>query len=358
MKRKLVALLLSGLMAVGGLSLHMPAAVQAEEADEQGCEWTTREHITDYAVTKDSDGQLTLTVSLTGLSPEDTVKGTNAGFIQLYPLEKYVGDEMDGTDEMDYFLAVLDEWMINEDHLYPYSLQIEQDGTYVLPDLKGDKTYYVYAMAYEWHGLMPGEDSGEHLPLYLGSGTPTKDSGNTSGDNPPADDTPADDKPADNPPADNPPAVSGNKTKTDPYKIFEDNLTSQIRGAQSGSTIVLDQGVPSLSNAVMKELLKKQDVSLKLVFTYNDKDYVILIPAGAALDNDIPWYGPLYLAEHFGNSAGTENTTSAGGTYVVQSGDTLSKIAAANNMTLKQLLKKNPQIKDADKIVTGQKLDL
>ncbi len=27
--------------------------------------------------------------------------------------------------------------------------------------------------------------------------------------------------------------------------------------------------------------------------------------AGEALDNDIPWYGPLYLAQYFGNSAGT-----------------------------------------------------
>ena len=106
----------------------------------------------------------------------------------------------------------------------------------------------------------------------------------------------------------------------------------------------------------MKELLKKGDISLKLEFTYNEEEYVIVIPAGAALDNDIPWYGPLYLAQQFGNSAGAENTSDAA--YTVKYGDTLRKIAAVNHMKLKQMLTKNPQIKDANKIVVGQKLDL
>ncbi len=351
MKKK-IALFLGAVMAVGGLSLNMPAAVQAEEADEQGCERTTREHITDYAVTKNSDGQLTLTVSLTGLSPEDTVKGTNAGFIQLYPLETYVGDGSE-TDDLEFYLAVLDEWMINEDHHYPYPLTIQQDGTYVLPDLKGGKTYYIYAMAYEWHGLLPGEDAGEHTPLYLGCGTATKGSADT-----PSDDTPSGDIPSGDIPSGDAPADNGNKTGTDPYKTFENNLTGQIREAQAGSTIVLDTGVTTLSNSVMKELLKKEDVSLQLEFTYNDTEYVIFIPAGSALDNDIPWYGPLYLAQQFGNSAGTGAASKAAGTYTVQSGDTLSGIAAANHMTLEQLLTKNPQIRDANKIVVGQNLNL
>ena len=111
----------------------------------------------------------------------------------------------------------------------------------------------------------------------------------------------------------------------------------------------------------MKELLKKGDVSLKLEYTYNDQDYVVVIPAGAALDNDIPWYGPLYLAQQYGNSAGTgaaATAPGAGTSYEVKSGDRLGKIAAANNMTLKQLLEKNPQIKDANKIKVGQKINL
>lgn len=103
----------------------------------------------------------------------------------------------------------------------------------------------------------------------------------------------------------------------------------------------------------MHELLEKKDVSLRLEFTYQDKEYVIVIPAGAALDEDVSWYGPLYLEQHFGNSAGSASSEAAG-TYVVQSGDCLSRIAAANKMTLKQLLAKNPQIKNPDKINAGQ----
>lgn len=109
----------------------------------------------------------------------------------------------------------------------------------------------------------------------------------------------------------------------------------------------------SLPSCIMHELLEKKDVSLRLEFTYQDKEYVIVIPAGAALDEDVSWYGPLYLEQHFGNSAGSASSEAAG-TYVVQSGDCLSRIAAANKMTLKQLLAKNPQIKNPDKINAGQ----
>ena len=133
-------------------------------------------------------------------------------------------------------------------------------------------------------------------------------------------------------------------------------MATQIELAPSGSTIVMEKGISALSNSVMQELLKKGDVSLRMEFTYEDKEYVIIIPAGAALDNDIPWYGPLYLAQHFGNSAGTAGS-GAGGTYEVKSGDCLSRIATANNMTLQQLLAKNPQIKDPNKIVVGQKIN-
>ena len=133
-------------------------------------------------------------------------------------------------------------------------------------------------------------------------------------------------------------------------------MESQIKEAESGSTVILEKGINTLSNSAMKQLLAKGDVSLRMEFTYNDKEYVIIIPAGAALDNDIQWYGPLYLAQQYGNRAGTD--TSTGATYEVKSGDCLSKIAAANNMTLKQLLAKNPQITDANKINVKQKINL
>ena len=45
-------------------------------------------------------------------------------------------------------------------------------------------------------------------------------------------------------------------------------------------------------------------------------------------------------------------------TYVVKPGDTLSKIAKANGVTLAQLLQANPQIKDPNKIRVGQSINV
>ena len=44
--------------------------------------------------------------------------------------------------------------------------------------------------------------------------------------------------------------------------------------------------------------------------------------------------------------------------HVVGKGETLGKIAKANNMTLDDILKKNPQIKNPDKIGVGQKINV
>lgn len=67
-----------------------------------------------------------------------------------------------------------------------------------------------------------------------------------------------------------------------------------------------------MSNAAMKELLKQGDVSLKLDFTYLGQRYVITIPAGEALNDDVPWYGPLYLEQQFGNSASVNEVNARG----------------------------------------------
>ena len=59
-------------------------------------------------------------------------------------------------------------------------------------------------------------------------------------------------------------------------------------------------------------LTGNEEFSLKLELTYNEAEYVIAIPAGAALDNDILWYGPLYQVQQYGNSAGTGVSAAAG----------------------------------------------
>lgn len=127
-----------------------------------------------------------------------------------------------------------------------------------------------------------------------------------------------------------------------------------IRDAAQGATVRIT-GLNTLSNGVMKALLARKDVTLVLEYTYEGKDYTVVIPAGAAVDNDIQWYGPLYLAGYYGNSG---NLAAAGNIYTVQRGDTMSGIAKANHMTLAQLVAKNPQIKNINLILVGQRINL
>ena len=49
-----------------------------------------------------------------------------------------------------------------------------------------------------------------------------------------------------------------------------------------------------------------------------------------------------------------ETVVFAGGSYIVKAGDTLSKIAAKHRISLTELIRKNPQIKDINKIRIGQ----
>ena len=464
MKKKVLALLLGGAMAIGGLSMQVPATAEAMTSDE--CNYYSKNHIKSYEVTT-VDGQLTVTIDI-----EEFETRTPNGGVILYAFEKQLEKQTNDWGAEDY--------PIYEQRGWSGELDIDKSGTYTFTGLTSGKKYYVYAIAYDLHGLQPSEDSGQHYAAYLGSGTPsgkvitreecnwrtephvesydvtvvdgrltvninlkefegdvtaeqagftlvalekqlgnptkwgevsdalldlgypdelclwartasgtytfeglsagktyyvyctvfdhdwgpesmsTHDvmclgsgtptvgpanisSGSGSSGNVPSTSVPSTSAPADD--------------DSEEAGSYENTVADQIQTAQPGSTVVMEKGVTTLSNSTMKELLAKGDVSMKLEFTYMDKEYVIIIPAGAALDNDIPYYGPLYLAQHFGNKAGT-NASGTGAAYEVQSGDNLSKIAKKNNMTLKQLLAKNPQIKDPNKIIVGQKINL
>lgn len=155
---------------------------------------------------------------------------------------------------------------------------------------------------------------------------------------------------------------SENKKKDD-EKRYGDVVAAQITSAAKGAT-VKTKDITALPNSVMKMLLKRNDVTLVMEYTYNGRDYTVTIPAGAAIDNDIPWYGPLYLAGYYGNGANmvaaapAASVPASGSSYVVKRGDTMSRIAKANGMTLAQLIQKNPQIKNVRYIKVGQKINL
>ncbi|MCM1342762.1 MAG: LysM domain-containing protein [Muribaculaceae bacterium] len=239
-----------------------------------------------------------------------------------------------------------------DDGGYQWAAQVygSADGKKTITGLTNGITYYVYAQIYITDGF--NDTEGLHKLLLVGNVTP-----DASLSNAPVV-SPSDSSSSNSASSTGSSSVSASAGSSDQEKTvsYEDEVTEEIEAAPSGSTVVMDEGISALSNSVMKELAEKGDVSLRMEFTYQDKEYVIVIPAGAALDNDIPWYGPLYLAQHFGNRAGTA-AAGEGGTYEVKSGDSLSRIARANNMTLQQLLAKNPQIKDPNKITVGQRIN-
>lgn len=328
MKKKVLAMLLGGVIAVGSLSMQVPATVQAATHRFDECDtYSSDSHIKSSQVAT-VEGKLTVTI--------DIDFETENAYFWLYVFDKPVNKEP-------FWEGFYYDTMFGIGSVAKLE-DLKESGTYTFDGLAGSKTYYVYCQVADNHEINGWGEGGDpndtygHYASYLGA----SGSGSSSSDSISSNNTPSD----------NAPSSSGNATAATSY---EDTVVEQIQAAEPGSTIVM-KGTKSLSNCIMHELLEKGDVSLRLEFTYQDTEYVIIIPAGAALDEDIPWYGPLYLAQRFGNSAGTA-AFGTGDTYVVQSGDCLSKIAAANKMTLKQLLAKNPQIKDPNKINAGQKIN-
>lgn len=374
MRKKVLALLLGGMMAIGGLFVSAPATVQAEDDADDDADDLVSQGWQEWAAThsgycsglsdahiKSSDVTLVngcLTVTLQVEFP-DKPSGADYGYggavyvceEQWQPTENIGGSD---TEYYDYLT------LASKDTTKKYFNECDggnYDGegafTLTFDGLASGKTYYVYCYVYDTHGWGEKETYGLHWAVYLGSETPAASSDSSSGSSSSggssSGSTSSGSTSSENT------SSCGSAQASDPGKTFEENLTNQVKGAEPGATVVVEQGVTTLPNFVMKELLKRTDVSLKLEFTYQNTDYVIVIPAGQAVDNDIPLYGPLYLAQQYGNRAGTD--ASVGGTYEVRSGDCLSRIAAASNMTLQQLLAKNPQIKDPNKIVVGQKIN-
>jgi len=144
-----------------------------------------------------------------------------------------------------------------------------------------------------------------------------------------------------------------------------DKLTSDINSVPAnGKQTVYLKDITTLSLSVMKMIKNHPNVNLDMTYTYMGVAYHVVIPGGTSVvaDENIPWYGPLWLYSKYGaGTVSTVNTTTnsaKGIVYIVQKGDTLSKIAARQSISLKELLNKNPQIKNKDKIAIGDKINL
>lgn len=99
-------------------------------------------------------------------------------------------------------------------------------------------------------------------------------------------------------------AATGNNTVsgTTVFENYVGNVGSEITNAKDGETVKItrDKNINALPNSLMKDLYKKKTVSLELEYTFEGKEYTVTIPVGAAENNDIPWYGPLYLQMRYG----------------------------------------------------------
>ena len=140
--------------------------------------------------------------------------------------------------------------------------------------------------------------------------------------------------------------------------VKELNLASADAGKTGTVKTIYLKDVTSLSLSAMKALKENPNVILDMTYTYKGVGFHVVIPGGSLIytDESIPWYGPVWLYTHYGQGALTNTSGNASNVYVVQSGDTLRKIAAKLSVPLDNLIKKNPQIKNVDKISLGDKI--
>ncbi|MCD7862601.1 MAG: LysM peptidoglycan-binding domain-containing protein [Lachnospiraceae bacterium] len=143
----------------------------------------------------------------------------------------------------------------------------------------------------------------------------------------------------------------------DPNEYIEDVISKIAIASVDGTGVAKITNLTSLSIDVMKAL-EEYNVALEMTFIYSGTEYTLTIPAGkAVVDENIQWYGPMWLYAHYGQGT-TTTTTTSGSTYTVVSGDTLSLIAAEHDMSLAELAAKNPQITNINLIFPGQVINL
>jgi len=146
---------------------------------------------------------------------------------------------------------------------------------------------------------------------------------------------------------------------------YYDNYLEQLAelleeaGKQKGDcTIEWNKG-NSLPLSFMRDLKNYPNVTLVFNYKYMDKYYRVVIPSSKVIiDESIEWYGPLWLAAHYGSTVNASKMASAtklaNGIYIVKKGDTLWRIASKYKTTVNDIMSKNPNIKDSAKIYIGQ----
>ena len=138
-------------------------------------------------------------------------------------------------------------------------------------------------------------------------------------------------------------------------KALAQKQASQAASANQVVYITSSKG-DALDASLMNTLKNSPGVTLDYTYTYLGKEYHVVIPGGknVIVNDSIRWYGPLWLAAHYGVSSKT--VTASNGNYIIQSGDTLGSIAVRYNTTVANLMRLNPAITDANRISAGATL--
>lgn len=148
-------------------------------------------------------------------------------------------------------------------------------------------------------------------------------------------------------PAD-PPAPDGDSSGYYIDPLVDDIAIAAEYSNGEEATVTWDAG-DSLPLEIMKQLQDNPNIELDFSFTYEGVQHRVLIPAGKAIvDEEITWYGPLWLIKMYGEYDGKKTSE-----YTVVSGDTLGGLAKKWGTTVDELMKLNPDIKDRDKIYPG-----
>jgi lysozyme len=142
-------------------------------------------------------------------------------------------------------------------------------------------------------------------------------------------------------------------TNTAALKLANPGLGQYI---YAGQTLVLPGAFWDNGNGYATYVVSKGDTLKSLATRFGTS--VDTLGSLNSLKNYNLIYEGQWLIVPSGSAVPVPPPPSSGGTYTIQSGDTLRKIAARINSTVNDILAVNPQIKDANTIYVGQVINL
>lgn len=144
---------------------------------------------------------------------------------------------------------------------------------------------------------------------------------------------------------------NGSITPSQASAMLQAELTSQIKNQTSGSR---GSQVSGDSDAAASQAMTQ----LFAPMTINDNGKISNLNSNGTLTTQSTTVNKSVTGGAGTTSSTAYSTPGANGTYSVQSGDTLSKIASDNGLTTQQIISLNPQITNPDLINPGQAINL